>query len=151
MTLSSWKNIRPAFLSAVCFCLSAGTTLIVAAYAGQMADGHKAKVAGAIISRSGDLVKIQDKKSGAVEVIRLGASTRIEQNKTFFRHSATNVTVLVPGLTIEAKGIGNANGQLEATRITFNPDLFAAELAEKQQLTLLIQQAMRGSVSFWLP
>ncbi len=151
MRLSSWKNIRPVFLSAVCLCLSAGTTLIVAADSGRIVDGQKAKVEGAIISRSGDLVKIQDRKSGAVEVIKLGASTRIEQNKAFFRHAAINVTALVPGLTIEAKGIGNANGQLEATRITFNPDLCAAELAEKQQLTLLIQQAMRGNVSIWLP
>lgn len=72
MKLSGWKNIRLAILSAVCFCLSAGMTFAAAADAGQITDGHKAKVKGVIISRSGNLVKIQDQKSGTVDVIKSG-------------------------------------------------------------------------------
>jgi outer membrane protein OmpA-like peptidoglycan-associated protein len=45
-----------------------------------------------------------------------------------------DVTALVPGLTIEAVGLGNAEGQLEATKIKFNPDVFAVEIAEEQQI-----------------
>lgn len=133
MNLSSWKDIRFG-LSAVCLCLSAGTTVVAAANASQIANGQKAKVKGVIISRSGDTVKIQDKKSGAVEFIKFADNTRIEHDKAFFRHTAMNGTALVPGLTIEANGIGNADGQLEATRITFSPDLFAVEVAENQQI-----------------
>jgi len=134
MKLSGWKNIRLAILSAVCFCLSAGMTFAAAADAGQITDGHKAKVKGVIISRSGNLVKIQDQKSGTVEVIKVGDSTKIEHDKAFFSQTATDVRALVPGLTIEAKGVGNADGQLEAAKIKFHPDAFAVEVAMEQQV-----------------
>src|SRR5271155_4019308 len=110
MKLSGWKSIRFAFLSAVCLSLFAGMTFAAAADTGQIADGQKAKVKGVIVSRSADLVKIQDQKSNAVEVIKLGDSTRIERDKAFFRHTAMDVTALVPGMTIEAEGVGNADG-----------------------------------------
>src|SRR5260370_31187503 len=45
-----------------------------------------------------------------------------------------DVTALVPGLNIDAVGLGNAEGQLEATKIKFNPDVFAVEIAEEQQI-----------------
>ena len=45
-----------------------------------------------------------------------------------------DVTALVPGLTIEAEGVGNAEAQLEATKVKFNPDVFAVEVAEEQQV-----------------
>jgi outer membrane protein OmpA-like peptidoglycan-associated protein len=41
---------------------------------------------------------------------------------------------MVPGLTISAEGVGNSNGQLDAGKITFNPDTFAVEVAEEQQI-----------------
>jgi outer membrane protein OmpA-like peptidoglycan-associated protein len=134
MKLSGWKNIRLAILSTVCFCLSAGMTFAAAADAGQITDGHKAKVKGVIISRSGNLVKIQDQKSGTVDVIKVGDSTKIEHDKAFFSQTATDVRALVPGLTIEAKGVGNADGQLEAAKIKFHPDAFAVEVAMEQQV-----------------
>lgn len=134
MKLNNWKNLRLAILSAVCLCLSAGMTVAVAADAGQITDGHKAKVKGVIASRSGNLVKIQDQKSGAVDVIKVGDNTTIEQDKALFNRTAMDVRALVPGLTIEAKGVGNADGQLEATRIKFHPDPFAVEVAMDQQV-----------------
>jgi outer membrane protein OmpA-like peptidoglycan-associated protein len=45
-----------------------------------------------------------------------------------------DVTALVPGLTISAEGVGNSNGQLDASKITFSPDVFAVEVAEEQQI-----------------
>ena len=41
---------------------------------------------------------------------------------------------MVPGLTIDAEGVGNAKGQLVASKITFIPDEFAIEVAEEQQI-----------------
>lgn len=134
MKLSGWKHIRLAFLSAVCLCLSAGMTFAAAADKGQIEDGQKVKVKGVIVSRSGDLVKIQDKKSGAVEIIKLDDGTKIQRDKAFFRHTPMDVTALVPGLTVEVHGVGNAAGQLDATRIKFNPDLFAVAIATDQQV-----------------
>ena len=137
MKLDVWKGVRFALASAICLFLSAGVTLALAAESGQITSGQKAKVKGVIVSRSGDLVKIQDRKSVAVEVVKLGESTTIERERglrAFFRHTDMDVTALVPGLTIEAEGTGNADGQLEATRVKFNPDVFAIGVAEEQQI-----------------
>jgi outer membrane protein OmpA-like peptidoglycan-associated protein len=41
---------------------------------------------------------------------------------------------MVPGLTITAEGVGNSKGQLDANKVTFNPDTFAVEVAEEQQI-----------------
>jgi len=136
------KKFRLAFLSAVCLCLSLGTTPPASANASQIADGQKARVRGVIISGSGNLINIEDEMSGAIVVIKLGATTRIERDRGFFRHTATNPSALVQGLTIEAKGIGNSDGQLQATKITFTPDLFADDFAEKQRVYVYLQQQL---------
>src|ERR1700761_6809201 len=81
MRLNVWKSMRLAFVSAICLTLSVGMTFAAATDSGQIASGQKAKIKGVIVSRSGDLVKIQDKKSDAVEVVKLEESTRIEREK----------------------------------------------------------------------
>lgn len=138
MTLNVWNTGRRVFCVAF---LLAGMSLVGSAESSAIGNGKKAEFKGVIISRSGDLVKIQEKKLGTVELIKLGDGTVIEREKGLFRHTDMNLTALVPGLTIEAKGLGNAEGQLEATKIKFNPDLFAAEIAEEQQI-----QANEGAV-----
>jgi outer membrane protein OmpA-like peptidoglycan-associated protein len=45
-----------------------------------------------------------------------------------------DVTAMVPGLTINAEGVGNGSNQLEASKITFSPDEFAIEVAQQQQI-----------------
>ena len=74
-----------------------------------------------IVSRNGDLIKVKEQKTGTVVIVSLIDGTKIQRNKgkvEFFRHSEMDVTAMVPGLTIEAEGVGNANGQLEASKIT---------------------------------
>ena len=103
----------------------------------QFVQGEKAKVSGLIVSRDGELVRIRDKKSGEVIVVSIGDTTRIERKKhkfPFYRHTDLDVTALLPGLTIEAKGVGNSNGQLEASKVSFTPDDFAIEVAQEQQV-----------------
>jgi outer membrane protein OmpA-like peptidoglycan-associated protein len=122
--------------SAVCVCLLPALTFVSAA-AGQFNSGHKSKVKGTIVSRGGDLIKIQDKKSGSVEVLKVTDNTKIQRDKgkfEFYRHSDMDVTALVPGLTLEAEGVGNAQGQLEVAKLSFSPDVFAIEVAEEQQI-----------------
>jgi len=142
MKQDGWKTLRLLFLSAVCFCLSLETPLPASADARQMPDGQKATVKGVIISGSGDRINIQEKKSGALVVLKLDGSTRIQRDKAFFRHTLVNQTALVPGLAIEAKGIGNAKGQFQATKITFTPDPFAVDFAEKQKVYVYLQQRL---------
>ena len=103
----------------------------------QVGQGEKAKVSGLIVSRDGDLVRIRDKKSGEVIVVSIGDTTHIERKKykfPFYRHTDLDVTALLPGLTIEAEGVGNSTGQLEASKISFTPDDFAIEVAQEQQV-----------------
>jgi outer membrane protein OmpA-like peptidoglycan-associated protein len=118
--------------------LLAGMTLASIANAQQFTAGQKAKVKGQIVSRDGDLVKIQDGKAGSVEVVEITDNTKIERKKgkvIFLRHEGMDVTALVPGLSITAEGVGNPNGdQLEASKITFSPDEFAIEIAQEQQV-----------------
>ncbi len=104
----------------------------------QITADQKSKVTGTIVSRSGDLVKVKDKKSGQTVVISISDNTKIERKKgkyEFFRHKDMDLTAMVPGLTIEAEGVGNAKGQLAAQKISFVPDVFAIEVAEEQQIT----------------
>ena len=97
--------------------------------------GKKAKVTGVVQSRNGDLVRIREKKTGATAVIDLTDATKIERKKDFrLRRADMDVTAMVPGLMIDAEGIGNAKGQLEANKITFDPNVFAIEVAEEQQI-----------------
>jgi outer membrane protein OmpA-like peptidoglycan-associated protein len=135
MKSNSGKYALRTLWSAVCVCMFA--SLMVTSAAGQFNSGQKAKVKGTIVSRGGDLVKIQEKKSGTVSLLKITDDTKIEREKgkiEFFRHTDMDVTALVPGLTLTAEGVGNAQGQLEVTKIWFNPDVFAIEVAEEQQI-----------------
>lgn len=104
----------------------------------QIASDQKGKVQGTIVSRNGDVVNVKEKKSGSLVAVLVTDSTKIERKHgkiEFFRHSDMDVTAMVPGLTIDAEGVGNAKGQLAASKITFTPDEFAIEVAEEQQIT----------------
>lgn len=104
--------------------------------AGQIAADKKAKVKGTIESRNGDLINVKDSNTGSIVVVSITESTQIERKKGAFkfRRSDMDVTAMVPGLGIEAEGVGNAKGQLDATKILFSPDDFAIEVAEEQQI-----------------
>lgn len=126
---------------AMYFLLSAalGLTLgsITLTNARQIVGDQKAKIKGMIRSRSGDLLKVYDKKAGSTVIVLLTDSTKIERNKhkyEYFGAQDVDVTVLVPGLNIVAEGIGNAKNQLVAKTITFHPDTFAIEVAEEKQI-----------------
>jgi outer membrane protein OmpA-like peptidoglycan-associated protein len=101
----------------------------------QFESGKKAKVTGTITARNGDLVVINVKKESTSAIIDLTDNTKIEREKSFrLRRADMDVTAMVPGLTITAEGVGNSKGQLDANKVTFNPDTFAVEVAEEQQI-----------------
>jgi outer membrane protein OmpA-like peptidoglycan-associated protein len=107
------------------------------AFAQTITSGEKAKVKGTIVSRKGDLVKIQEEKTGSTALVKITDDTKIIRDKSkvsFHRHEDMDVTAMVPGLTIKAEGVGNADNQLEASKITFSPDEFAIEVAQQQQI-----------------
>lgn len=97
--------------------------------------GKKGKVTGTITSRNGDMVVVNIKKESTSAIINLTDNTKIEREKSFrLRRADMDVTAMVPGLTITAEGVGNSSGQLDASKVTFNPDTFAVEVAEEQQI-----------------
>lgn len=108
------------------------------AHAQTFTSGEKGKAKAPIKSRSGDLIRVQDDKTGSMAVVKITDDTKILRDKhtlAFPRHEDMDVTAMLPGLTIGAEGVGNADNQLEATKITFSPDAFAIEVAEEQQIT----------------
>ena len=128
------KNSQKLLLNVVCAIL-----LVSAGYAStpvqRFADGKKAKITGTIVSRNGDVISIRVKKLGTSAVIDITDDTKIEREKDFrLRNADMDVTAMLPGLTITVDGVGNAKGQLEASKIRFNPDEFAVEVAEEQQI-----------------
>jgi outer membrane protein OmpA-like peptidoglycan-associated protein len=106
-------------------------------YAQTFSSGEKGKAKGTIMSRNGDLVKVQDAKTGSTVVVKITEDTKVVRNKSkvsFHRHEDMDVTAMVPGLTISVEGVGNAANQLEASKITFSPDEFAIEVAQQQEI-----------------
>lgn len=135
--MKSLSNLTLIWAQRVFTALLAATTLVSIANAQQFTDGAKEKVKGQIVSRNGDLVEVQDDKTGSIETVKITDDTKIERNKgrfLFRRHADMDVTALVPGLTISAAGVGNASDQLEANKISFSPDDFAVAVAEEQQV-----------------
>jgi outer membrane protein OmpA-like peptidoglycan-associated protein len=103
----------------------------------QVATGERAKIAGSILSRNGDLIRIHEDNSNEQIIVAINENTKIERRKgqfPFYRHTGMDVTAMLPGLTIEVEGVGNADGQLDADKISFTPDEFAVEVAEHQQV-----------------
>src|SRR5271157_2154456 len=103
----------------LCLVVVAGLGCVAEARGLEIKSGHKAKVMGPIMSRDGDSLIVRDQKANAFVVIGLTDRTRIERTKKGFkfRHPDMDVTALVPGLTIEAEGIGNGQGGLDASKI----------------------------------
>jgi outer membrane protein OmpA-like peptidoglycan-associated protein len=102
-----------------------------------IANGAKAKVTGLILSRDGDMIRIKDKKSGGVAVVNINDHTRIERKQgrlPFYRHTEMDVTAMLPGLTVEVEGTGDARGRLNAEKISFSPDEFAVAVAQQQEV-----------------
>ena len=125
-------SLRFAMLAIAAMGLTAG---LVNVSAQQFETGKKVKVRGTIQSRSGDLVKIKVEKTGDAAVVVLSDSTKIERERDFrLRPADMDITAMVPGLKIEAEGVGNAKGQLDADKVKFDPNTFAIEVAEEQQI-----------------
>ena len=131
----SMGTYKIAAAQVVCALLLSGMAFTSAAK--PITSGEKAKVKGTIVSRNGDAVKIRDAKDGQPVIVNVSDNTKIERKKgkvQFYRHTDMDVTAMVPGLTIEAEGVGGANGSLDANKISFTPDEFAIEVAEEKQI-----------------
>ena len=93
-----------------------------------VAAGEKATIKGVILSRAGETFVMRD-MSRTDTVVALTDTTKIRTvRKGLFRgHKPFDVTALMPGLIVEAKGKGDSEGRLAAEDIQFTEeDLKAA-------------------------
>jgi outer membrane protein OmpA-like peptidoglycan-associated protein len=93
-----------------------------------VAAGEEAKIQGVILSRDGEMLVLRD-MSRADTIVVLTDTTKIRTvRKGLFRgHKPFDVTALMPGLILEAKGKGDSEGRLVAEDIQFTEeDLKAA-------------------------
>src|SRR5271167_529198 len=136
--LSPSSRFKAMAAQRVCVVLLTIIAFAATGYAQTFNAGEKGKVKGTIISRKGDLAKVQDTKTGSIAMVKVTDDTKIVRDKakvSFHRHEDMDVTALVPGLTISAEGVGNSANQLEASKITFSPDVFAIEVAQQQEIS----------------
>jgi len=133
MQLGSGRSIRFAIVPTVCLYLLAAMAPIAVADTNRVGKARKAKITGTVTSRDGDTVIVLDKKDNSSKVVNITGSTQIHRDG-FLSEKTMNATALVPGLTINAKGVMNEQGQIDAKKISFRPDAFAVTVAQEQQI-----------------
>lgn len=105
-------------------------------------NGEKDKAKGLILSRNGDLIDVREDGADRIVVVVLDDDTQVKLKKKgplgiVSRKQSMDVTALLPGLRIEAQGVGNAEGQLVAHEISFNPADFKTATAVDSQTSPL--------------
>jgi outer membrane protein OmpA-like peptidoglycan-associated protein len=88
---------------------------------GQVATGQKIETKGLILTRDGENMTVETRDMGTV-VVTLTPETKIKVPKGLFRHEEMEVTYLIPGVEVEVKGKGSANGQVVADNVEFTKD-----------------------------
>jgi outer membrane protein OmpA-like peptidoglycan-associated protein len=133
----------------LCFLLLASSGYVGKAGGFEVKNGHRAKVKGLIVARYGDLVRLRDPRASSFVVVEITDRTKIERTRKGFefRHEDMDVTAMVPGLTVEVEGVGNPQGQLEAHKITFDPQEFATDGTKASQGTAANAAGAMGFVN----
>ncbi|OPY75115.1 MAG: Outer membrane porin F precursor [Syntrophorhabdus sp. PtaU1.Bin050] len=93
-----------------------------------VADGEEATIKGVILSRDGETFVLRDiSRTDTAVVLTDSTKIRTERKGLFRGHKPFDMTALLPGLILQAKGKGDSQGRLVAEDITFSEaDLKAA-------------------------
>ena len=121
LDLRKWKQT----LLVQAICNDSAGRLHFAPASSQTADitaGNKAEVKGSILpvvaTSSGSAKKSQAPSWSSISRTILGSSEE-KQGTVHFGTRDMDVTAMVPGLTIEAEGVGNSKAEIDATKISF--------------------------------
>lgn len=113
--------------------------------------GDETTVKGFITGRTGDSMTLRT-ADGTNMTVALTDDTKVQQPKGLgLRKQQVSWTELIPGLRVEVKGNTNAQGQLVASKITFNKQdlqtasMIQAGLAPTQQRVQENQQAIASN------
>ena len=88
---------------------------------GQVAAGQKIETKGLILTRDGENMTVETRDMGNV-VVNLTPDTKVKVPKGLFRHEEMAATYLIPGVEVQVKGTGSANGQVVAEDVEFTKD-----------------------------
>jgi len=100
---------------------SAVLVLLTSPVFAQVTAGQSIETKGLILTRDGEKLTVDSPNHGK-QVVIINDETKVVTPKGLFRKSNMEVTSLVPGLEVEVKGTGDANGQIVAEKIEFSQD-----------------------------
>lgn len=106
----------------------------------QITSGQKVETKGLILTRAGDSFTMQSRDLGEVVVV-LNDETKVQMPKGVFRHEDMELTSLVPGLDVEIKGVGDANGKIAADTVKFTKESLRVANQVQAGLTATRNQA----------
>lgn len=137
-TVTRFGMSSSALMLGICLLGLSGITYAITPVTHHFVAGEKSKVKGFIMSRDGDSIKLRE-NAETVATIVLSDLTKVQVRKGAlkFRRQDMDVTALVPGLRIDAEGVGNAQGELAVDKITFNPDDFRTARSVDTRVTPL--------------
>jgi len=104
--------------------------------------GQKDKITGVILSRNGQVIKVQS-DDNAVGTVDLSDETKIQLKRSLGRKSSMSLDSLVPGLHVEAQGKGNEKGELVAEKVLFDP----ASMKASKQIDARVSPVERRTAS----
>ena len=110
-----------------------------------VAEGEKLKLKGVVLTRDGETFILRDRtKTDTVVLLTDATKIRTERKGLFRGRKPADVTVLIPGLIVQANGKG-AGGRLVAEEIEFSEDDLKMAIMAYGQTAPLRQQAAETS------
>jgi OmpA-OmpF porin, OOP family len=110
-----------------------------------VAEGEKLKLKGVVLTRDGETFILRDRtKTDTVVLLTDTTKIRTERKGLFRGRKPADVTVLIPGLIVQANGKG-AGGRLVAEEIEFSEDDLKMAIMAYGQTAPLRQQAAETS------
>ncbi len=110
-----------------------------------VAEGEKLKLKGVVLTRDGETFILRDRsKTDTVVLLTDATKIRTERKGLFRGRKPADVTVLIPGLIVQANGKG-AGGRLVAEEIEFSEDDLKMAIMAYAQTAPVRQQAAETS------
>jgi OmpA-OmpF porin, OOP family len=120
------RSVRNVAAVLGCACLLAVTARAVESPTRAVESGKSEKVSGTIQGRDGETMRVRE-DGNSIVVVDLTQETKVQMKAGFLRgKKPMEVTALVPGLRVTAEGKGNDQGQLVASKVTFDPNSYKA-------------------------
>jgi outer membrane protein OmpA-like peptidoglycan-associated protein len=112
----------------------------------QITAGQKTEKKGLITTRDGDSLTLQT-NDGAKIVVMISDETKVQQPKGVFRHTEMAETNLIPGLAVEVKGTGTADGKIQANEVEFTAHALQTARTIEAGLTPTKEQAAANTAA----